>query len=204
MIVLELVFYAFSLVMIFAAVAVITVRNPIYAVLFLVLAFFSAAAIWLLLEAEFLAIILVVVYVGAVMVLFLFVVMMLDINLVPFKEGFTRYLPVAVLVAVAMAVELLMVLWSKGRFGAEMFPIPAPNPADYSNTRELGELLYTNYLLPFEVAGVILLVAIIAAVALTLRTRSGIKTQNPSVQVRARRDESVRLVKMKSEKPREV
>jgi NADH-quinone oxidoreductase subunit J len=204
MIVLELVFYAFSLVMIFAAVAVITVRNPIYAVLFLVLAFFSAAAIWLLLEAEFLAIILVVVYVGAVMVLFLFVVMMLDINLVPFKEGFIRYLPVAVLVAVAMAVELLMVLWSKGRFGAEMFPIPAPNPADYSNTRELGELLYTNYLLPFEVAGVILLVAIIAAVALTLRTRSGIKTQNPSVQVRARRDESVRLVKMKSEKPREV
>ena len=204
MIVLELVFYAFSLVMIFAAVAVVTVRNPIYAVLFLVLAFFSAAAIWLLLEAEFLAIILVVVYVGAVMVLFLFVVMMLDINLVPFKEGFIRYLPVAVLVAVAMAVELLMVLWSKGRFGADMFPIPAANPADYSNTRELGELLYTNYLLPFEVAGVILLVAIIAAVALTLRTRPGIKTQNPSAQVRVRRDESVRLVKMKPEKPREV
>lgn len=204
MIVLELIFYAFSLVMIFAAVAVVTVRNPIYAVLFLVLAFFSAAAIWLLLEAEFLAIILVVVYVGAVMVLFLFVVMMLDINLVPFKEGFIRYLPVAVLVAIAMAVELLMVLWSKGRFGAEMFPVPAANPADYSNTRELGELLYTNYLLPFEVAGVILLVALIAAVALTLRTRPGIKTQNPSVQVRARRDQSVRLVKMKPEKPREV
>jgi len=204
MIVLELIFYAFSLVMVFAAVAVVTVRNPVYAVLFLVLAFFSAAAIWLLLEAEFLAIILVVVYVGAVMVLFLFVVMMLDINLVPFKEGFTRYLPVAVLVAVAMAVELLMVLWSKGRFGAESFPVPSANSADYSNTRELGELLYTNYLLPFEVAGVILLVAIIAAVALTLRTRPGIKTQNPSAQVRVRRDESVRLVKMKSEKPREV
>jgi len=111
---------------------------------------------------------------------------------------------VAVLVAVAMAVELLMVLWSRGRFGVEMFPIPTPNSADYSNTRELGELLYTNYLLPFEVAGVILLVAIIAAVALTLRTRPGIKTQNPSVQVRTRRDESVRLVKMKSEKPRSV
>jgi len=201
MIVLELIFYAFSLVLVFAAVAVVTVRNPVYAVLFLVLAFFSAAAIWMLLEAEFLSIILIVVYVGAVMVLFLFVVMMLDINLVPFKEGFIRYLPVAALVAVAMAVELLMVLWSRGRFGVEMFPIPAPNSADYSNTRELGELLYTNYLLPFEVAGVILLVAIIAAVALTLRTRPGIKTQNVSAQVRTRRDESVRLVKMKSEKP---
>ena len=204
MIVQELIFYVFSLVMVFAAVAVITVRNPVYAVLFLVLAFFSAAGVWMLLEAEFLAIILIVVYVGAVMVLFLFVVMMLDINLVPFKEGFIRYLPVAVLVAMAMFIELLMVLWSKGRFGVEMFPLPPPNSAEYSNTRELGELLYTNYLLPFEVAGVILLVAIIAAVALTLRTRTGIKTQNPSVQVRTRRDESVRLVKMKSEKPGSV
>ncbi len=204
MIVQELIFYAFSLVLVFAAVAVVTVRNPVYAVLFLVLAFFSAAAIWMLLEAEFLSIILVVVYVGAVMVLFLFVVMMLDINLVPLKEGFTRYLPVAALVAVAMAVELLMVLWSRGRFGAEMFPVPPPNTTDYSNTRELGQLLYTNYLLPFEVAGIILLVAIIAAVALTLRTRSGIKTQDVSAQVRTRRDESVRLVKMKSEKPRRV
>jgi len=202
MIVLELIFYAFSLVLIFAAVAVITVRNPVYAVLFLVLAFFSAAGIWMLLEAEFLAIILIVVYVGAVMVLFLFVVMMLDINLVPFKEGFIRYLPVAALVALAMAVELLMVLWSKGRFGAEMFPAPMPNAADYSNTRELGELLYTNYLLPFEIAGVVLLVAIIAAVALTLRTRPGIRTQNPSEQVRQRREDSVRLVKMKPEKPK--
>ena len=204
MIVQELIFYAFSLVLVFASVAVITVRNPIYAVLFLVLTFFTAAGIWMLLEAEFLAIILIVVYVGAVMVLFLFVVMMLDINLVPFKEGFTRYLPVAVLVAIAMAVELLMMMWSRGRFGVEMFPMPMPNPADYSNTRELGELLYTNYLLPFEVAGVILLVAIIAAVALTLRTRPGVKSQDPAVQVRTRRDESVRLVKMKSEKPRSV
>jgi len=204
MIVQELIFFAFSLVLIFAAVAVISSRNPVYSVLFLVLAFFSAAAIWLLLEAEFLAIILVVVYVGAVMVLFLFVVMMLDINLVPFKEGFIRYLPVAVLVAFIMAVELMMVLWSKGRFGAEMFPLPQPNPAGYSNTRELGELLYTNYLLPFEVAGVVLLVAMIAAVALTLRTRPGIKTQNVGAQVRTRRDQSVRMVKMKSEKPRSV
>jgi len=204
MIVQELIFYAFSLVLVSAGVAVITARNPVYAVLFLVLAFFSAAAIWILLEAEFLAIILVVVYVGAVMVLFLFVVMMLDINLAPLKEGFIRYLPVAVLVAVAMAAELLMVLWARDRFGTDMFPIPQPNPVGYSNTRELGELLYTNYLLPFEVAGVVLLVAIIAAVALTLRTRPGIRTQNVGQQVRTRRDESVRLVKMKPEKPRSV
>lgn len=204
MIVLELVFYAFAFVLVFAAVAVVTVRNPIYAVLFLVLAFFSASAIWMLLEAEFLAIILIVVYVGAVMVLFLFVVMMLDINPVPIKEGFTRYLPVAALVAVVMAVELLMVLWSRGRFGLDMFPAPVPHTTAYSNTRELGELLYTNYLLPFEVAGVILLVALIAAVALTLRKRPGIKTQDPAAQVRQRREDSVRLVKMKSEKPRSV
>ena len=204
MIVQELIFYAFSLVLVFSSVAVITVRNPVYAVLFLVLAFFTAAGIWMLLEAEFLAIILIVVYVGAVMVLFLFVVMMLDINLVPFKEGFIRYLPVGVLVALVMAIELLMMMWSKGRFGVEMFPVPPPHGADYSNTRELGELLYTNYLLPFEVAGIVLLVAIIAAVSLTLRTRPGVRTQNPAAQVRTRRDESVRLVKMKSEKPRSV
>jgi NADH-quinone oxidoreductase subunit J len=204
MIVQELIFYAFSLVLVFAAIAVISVRNPVYAVLFLVLAFFSASAIWMLLEAEFLAIILVVVYVGAVMVLFLFVVMMLDINLVPLKEGFTRYLPVALLVAVAMAIELLMVVWAKGRFGVDAFPIPQPNPVGHSNTRELGELLYTNYLLPFEVAGVVLLVAILAAVALTLRTRPGIRTQDVGQQVRTRRDQSVRLVKMKPEKPRSV
>ena len=204
MIVQELIFYAFSLVLVTAGIAVITSRNPVYAVLFLVLAFFSAAAIWILLEAEFLAIILIVVYVGAVMVLFLFVVMMLDVNLAPLKEGFIRYLPVAVLVAIAMAAELLMVLWARGRFGTDMFPIPQPNPVGYSNTRELGELLYTNYLLPFEVAGVVLLVAIVAAVALTLRTRPGIRTQDVGQQVRTRRDESVRLVKMKPEKPRSV
>jgi len=201
MIVQELIFYAYAVVMVLAASMVITVRNPVYAALYLVLTFFSAAAIWMLLEAEFLAIVLVVVYVGAVMVLFLFVVMMLDINLDPSKEGFIRYLPVALLVALAMAAELLMVIWSKGRFGVDIFPVPAPNPAGYSNTRALGELLYTKYLLPFEVAGIVLLVAIIAAIALTLRKRSGTKTQDPARQVRTRRDESVRLVKMKSEKP---
>ncbi len=201
MTVIELVFYAFSLVMVAAAVMVITSRNAVYSALYLVLTFFSAAAIWMLLEAEFLSIILIVVYVGAVMVLFLFVVMMLDVEAASLKEGFVRYLPVGIIVAVAMALELLMVIWSKGRFGAEAFPVPSPNPEGYSNIRALGELLYTQFLLPFEVAGVILLVAIIAAVALTLRKRPGNKTQNPAKQVRTRRDESVRLVKMKSEKP---
>jgi len=195
----EIIFYAFSLMMVAAAVAVITVRNPVYAALFLVLAFFSASAIWMLLEAEFLAIILILVYVGAVMVLFLFVVMMLDINLVPLKEGFTRYLPAGIAVALVMAFELMVVVWSKGRFNETVFPVPPPHPEGYSNTKAVGELLFNNYLLAFEVAGVILLVAIIAAIALTLRKRTGSKRQNPSMQVRVQRDERVRLVKMDPE-----
>jgi len=195
----QIVFYVFSLVLVAASVAVITVRNPVYAVLFLVLAFFSASAIWMLLEAEFLAIILILVYVGAVMVLFLFVIMMLDINLAPLKEGFIRYLPAGVAVAVLMAIELMVVIWSKGRFGTGAFPLQPPHAADYSNTKTLGELLFTNYVLAFEAAGVVLLVAIIAAIALTLRQRSGGKRQNPSLQVRVRRDERVRVVKMNSE-----
>jgi NADH-quinone oxidoreductase subunit J len=199
----EIVFYLFSLVMVAAAIMVITVRNPVYAALFLVLTFFTAAAIWMLLEAEFLAIVLIVVYVGAVMVLFLFVVMMLDINLAPLKEGFIRYLPVGILVALVMATELVTVLWGRGRFGTDMFPLPAANPEGFSNTEAVGELLYNNYLLPFEVAGIILLVAIIAAIALTLRKRSDIRTQNPSLQVQVRREERVRLVKMPSASPRQ-
>lgn len=195
----QIVFYVFSLVLVGAAVAVITSRNPVYSALYLVLAFFSASAIWMLLEVEFLAIILILVYVGAVMVLFLFVIMMLDINLTPLKEGFIRYLPAGIAVAALMAFELLAVVWAKGRFGAEAFPLPAPHPAGYSNTKAVGELLFTNYLLAFEVAGVILLVAIIAAIALTLRQRTGAKRQNPALQVRVRRDERVRLVKMDSE-----
>ena len=195
----EIVFYAFSLVMLASAVMVITVRNPVYAALFLVLTFFSAAAIWMLLEAEFLAIILVLVYVGAVMVLFLFVVMMLDINIDPLKEGFIRYLPAGILVALLMAGELLAVMWSKGRFEAGAYPVPPPNPVDYSNTKAVGELLFTEYLLPFEVAGIVLLVAIVAAVALTLRQRTGGHRQNPAQQVKVQRDERVRLVKMKPE-----
>ena len=195
----EIVFYLFSLIMVASAVMVITVRNPVYAALFLVLTFFSAAAIWLLLEAEFLAIVLVVVYVGAVMVLFLFVVMMLDINLAPLKEGFISYLPVGIVVALLMAAEMLVVLWARDRFGVEMYPVPASAEAGTSNTAALGELLYTEYLLPFEAAGVILLVAIVSAVTLTLRKRSGIRTQSPSQQVRVKRDERVRLVDLASE-----
>ena len=195
----EIIFYAFSLVLVAAAVAVITVRNPVSAALFLVLAFFSSAAIWMLLEVEFLAIILILVYVGAVMVLFLFVIMMLDINLAPLKEGFISYLPVGIAVAAVMAFELLVVLWGKGRFNESAFPVPPPHPDNYSNTKAVGELLYTEYLLAFEVAGVILLVAIIAAIALTLRQRPGAKRQNPSMQVRVQRDERVRLVQMDSE-----
>jgi len=181
------------------AVMVITVRNSVYAALSLVLTFFSAAALWMLLEAEFLAIILILVYVGAVMVLFLFVVMMLDINMEPLKEGFIRYLPAGIAVAVLMAVELLLVVLSKGRFEEGAYPIPAPGPEGYSNTKAVGEWLFTHYLLAFEVAGVVLLVAIVAAVALTLRQRTGGHRQNPSLQVRVQRDERIRLVKMKPE-----
>ena len=195
----EIIFYTFSLVMLAAAVMVITVRNTVYAALSLVLTFFSASALWMLLEAEFLAIVLVLVYVGAVMVLFLFVVMMLDVNVAPLKEGFIRYLPAGIVVAVLMAVELLLVIWSRGRFEEAAYPIPPPGPEGYSNTEAVGELLFSNYLLAFEVAGVVLLVAIIAAVALTHRQRSGGHRQNPSLQVRVQRDERIRLVKMKPE-----
>ena len=195
----EIVFYAFSLVMLGAAVMVITVRNPVFAALSLVLTFFSAAAIWMLLEVEFLAIILILVYVGAVLVLFLFVVMMLDINVEPLRAGFMRYLPAGVLVAMLMVVELLLVLWARGRFDVSGYPVPAPRAADYSNTEAVGRLLFTEYLLAFEVAGVVLLVAIIAAVALTLRHRTGSRRQDPAAQVRVQRDERVRLVKMDPE-----
>jgi len=195
----EIIFYTFSLVMLGAAVAVITVRNPVYAALCLVLTFFSASAIWMLLEVEFLAIILILVYVGAVMVLFLFVVMMLDINIEPLKAGFVRYLPAGLVVAGLMAAEFLLVIWSKGRFGQDGFPIPEPNPDGYSNTKAVGEVLFTQHVLAFEVAGVILLVAIIAAVALTLRQRTGSHRQNPAMQVRVTKDERVRLVKMDAE-----
>ena len=193
------VFYAFAAILVLAALRVITARNPVHAALFLVLAFFTASAIWLLLRAEFLAIALVVVYVGAVMVLFLFVVMMLDINLERLREGFWQYLPLGAAVGVLMAAEMAAVL--VGRWVGLATP-PRTMPADYSNTKELGRLLYTDYAYAFEIAAVVLLVAIIAAIALTLRGRKDARSQDPAQQVRARRADSVRLVKMQPEKDR--
>ncbi len=190
-----LVFYAFGGVLLAAGLAVITARNPVHAALFLVLAFFTAAALWLLLRAEFLAITLVVVYVGAVMVLFLFVVMMLDINLERMREGFWRNLPLALVVGGVMVWEMVTILAFR-YFAVE----PRPVPAGYSNTRELGRVLYTDYALAFEIAAVILLVAIVAAIALTLRRRKDSRYQDPAQQVRARREERVRLVSMPAEK----
>lgn len=192
------VFYFLSLILLVAAARVITVRNPVHAALFLVLAFFTAAGLWILLEAEFLAITLVLVYVGAVMVLFLFVVMMLDINLEKLREGFWQHFPLAVSVALLMAVEMALVVGGR-RFGLVLSAAPA-HPADYSNTKELGRLLYTQYVYPVEIAAVILLVAIIAAIALTLRRRKDSKHQDPSWQVSVKRGDRVRLVHMAAEK----
>lgn len=194
----KLVFYVLAAILVFAATRVITVRNPVHAALHLVLAFFTCAGLWLLLEAEFLAITLVLVYVGAVMVLFLFVVMMLDINTAPLREGFMRYLPVGLTVAALMILEMYLVLRSK-YFDAESMPAPARHAADYSNTRELGSVLYTDYVYAFEIASVILVVAIIAAIALTLRKRPETKMQNPAEQVKVRSTDRVRLVKMEAE-----
>ena len=191
------VFYMFGAVLLASALAVITARNPVHAALFLVLSFFTASAIWLLLRAEFLAITLVLVYVGAVMVLFLFVVMMLDINLERLREGFWQYLPLGALVGVLMAFEMGTVLY--GRWFGLVIP-PKMQPAGYSNTKELGRLIYTDYVLAFEIAAVVLLVAIVAAISLTLRRRKDSRSQDPSQQVRARREERVRLVAMPSEK----
>ena len=183
----------------FAAGRVITVRNPVHAALHLVLAFFTCAGLWLLLEAEFLAITLVLVYVGAVMVLFLFVVMMLDINVSPLREGFVKYLPVGFTVALLIFAEMFMVLGVKN-FGADVVAIPERHGADYSNTRELGSVLYTDYVYPFEIASVILLVAIIAAIALTMRKRPETRSQNPVDQVAVKAADRVRLVEMETEK----
>jgi len=196
---LQIAFYFFAAVMVFAATMVITMRNPVKSALFLVLAFFSAACVWLTLEAEFLAIVLVLVYVGAVMVLFLFVVMMLDINLARLRAGFTDYLPVGGLVALLMVAELVFIL-SGDSFSMENLPRPESHAAAYSNTRELGSVLYTVYVYPFEIAAVILLVAIIAAISLTLRKRPDTKYLNPADQVSVRREDRMRLVKMPAEK----
>lgn len=193
------VFYLFSIVMVLAALRVITSRNPVHAALFLVLAFFNASGIWMLLQAEFLAIALVLVYVGAVMVLFLFVVMMLDINLDRLREGFWGYLPVGALIGILMVAEMGVVLGGS-YFGLASMPEP-PNPqAGFSNTRELGRLLYTDYVYPFELASLVLLVAMVVAVALTLRKRKGVKFVNPSEQIAIKRADRVELLTMPAEK----
>ena len=195
----EFLFYLFSAITVFSALRVVTVRNAVHAALFLVLTFFSAAAIWLMLKAEFLAITLVLVYIGAVMVLFLFVVMMLDVNVDRMRQGFWGNLPVAMFVGAAIVLELAAVLWHQFR---PVRAIDAPRlPADYSNTKALGRLIYTEYVYAFEIAAVILLVAIVAAIALTLRRRPGVKHQDPAEQVKVRREDRVRLVKMPSGKP---
>jgi NADH-quinone oxidoreductase subunit J len=194
----QVLFYTFSGLVLFAATMVITVKNPVHAALCLVLAFFSSSGLWLLLEAEFLAITLVLVYVGAVMVLFLFVVMMLDINVAELREGFARYVPVAALVAAAM-LGLLSTIVGHANFGINFGQRVVAHASDYSNTKALGMSMYTDFIWPFEIASVILLVAIVAAITLTLRKSRQVKSANPSKQVAVKRSDRVRLVKVPSE-----
>ena len=188
------IFYLFSVILVFAAVRVVTTRNPVHAALWLVLCFFTAAGIWILLKAEFLAIALVLVYVGAVMVLFLFVVMMLDVNFDSMRTNFRSYVPVAATVGVLVVLEMTLVI-----VGARLSGGTAPAAASGSNTKALGRLIYVDYVYPFEIAAVVLLVAIIAAIALTHRQRKESKHQDPGAQVRVRREDRVRLVDMASE-----
>ncbi|MBA0922836.1 MAG: NADH-quinone oxidoreductase subunit J [Nitrosospira sp.] len=192
------IFYFFATVLVCSAVGVITARNPVHAALLLVLAFFTSSGLWLLLNAEFLAITLVLVYVGAVMVLFLFVVMMLDINLDRLREGFWKWFPFGALLALIMAAEISMVIMNE-QFSLNKMPTPPLRPVDYSNTKELGRLIYTEYFYAFELAAVILLVAIIAAIALTLRHRVGRKFLDPAQQIAVKKKDRIRVVSMTSE-----
>jgi NADH-quinone oxidoreductase subunit J len=192
-------FYMFAGVLVLAALGVISVRNSVHAALLLVLTFFTSAALWLLMQAEFLALALILVYVGAVMVLFLFVVMMLDINTEQLREGYIRYLPVGILVAAVMLAEMLLLL------GVKSMAIPAPvDPGGASNTAWLGNALFTQYLLPFETAAVILTVAVIAAIMLTLRHRTNTRYQNPAAQVAVQARDRIRIVKMESSTVKEA
>ena len=197
-----LVFWIFSLVLIGAAIGVITTRNPVQAALFLVLAFFNSAIIWMLMEAEFLAITLVLVYVGAVMVLFLFVVMMLDINLLPLREGFSKHLVTGGIVGGAIVLQMIFLI--RVKWAGSGLEQPVPKPADYSNTEELGMAMYTDYLFQFEVAAVILLVAIIAAIALTMRRRPDTKYQRPAEQVLVQKEDRLRVVSVNGEDNQDI
>jgi NADH-quinone oxidoreductase subunit J len=196
----EVLFYVFGTILVAGALGVIVARNPVYSALSLVLCFVTSAAIWLLIEAEFLAVVLVLVYVGAVMVLFLFVVMMLDVNLAELRQGFTRFAWLGWLTALAVIIEIVGVIWARGGLGIDATKGGAPQPADYSNTLELGRVLYTKYAYPFELAAMLLLVAIVAAIALTMRQRTGLKKQDIASQVAVRREDRVRIVKMEAEK----
>ena len=196
--IVNVLFYSFGAILVATALGVITARNPVYCALFLVAAFLNSAVIWLLLEAEFLAVTLIVVYVGAVMVLWLFVVMMMDVDVAKLRQGFTRYAPVGALVALIVVAQIAVVVYVRD-LGLEPASVPAPKPAGYSNTLELGKLLYTQYLYPFEIAAVILLVAIVAAITLTMRQREGQKVQDIARQVAVRAKDRVRVVKMEAE-----
>ncbi|MFM1887564.1 MAG: hypothetical protein RL026_2721 [Pseudomonadota bacterium] len=195
----QILFYAFALVLLASALGVITARNPVHSALSLVLAFFTSASLWLLIDAEFLAIVLVLVYVGAVMVLFLFVVMMLDINIETVRKGFTRHAWLGWLTTLAIVGEIVGVVAVR-QLGIDATQAPQPLAADHSNTAELGAVLYTKYVYAFELAAVLLLVAIVAAIVLTMRKRQGLKVQDVAAQVAVRREDRVRVVKMDAEK----
>ena len=196
----QIIFYACSVLLIASALMVITSRNSVKSVMFLILSFFYAACIWMILEAEFLAILLILVYVGAVMVLFLFVVMMLDVDFAELKQGFTRYLPFGIVIAGTLLYFLFNLVGSDA-FGPEAFPIPEPRAADYSSVTELGMLIYTQYFYPFEIAALILMVAMVAAISLAFRgKRKGTKTQKQAEQVKVKKEDRIRIVKMASEK----
>ena len=196
----QILFLIFGTLLVVSALGLITARNPVYSALFLVLCFFNSAVIWLLTEAEFLAIVLVLVYVGAVMVLFLFVVMMLDINLAELRRGFTRFAWLGWITAIAVIAEIVGVVWSHGLTGLDVGRSMVQEPEGYSNTLALGQVIYTRYAYPFELAAMLLLVAIVAAIALTMRRRQGLKAQDISRQVSVRAADRVRIVKVTPEK----
>ncbi|HEV7138458.1 MAG TPA: NADH-quinone oxidoreductase subunit J [Steroidobacteraceae bacterium] len=198
----QILFYIFGTLLVASALGLITARNPVYSALFLVVCFFNSAVIWLLTGAEFLAIVLVLVYVGAVMVLFLFVVMMLDINLAELRRGFTRFAWLGWITALAVIGEIVGVVWSHGLTGLDVSRGTVPEPESFSNTLALGQVIYTRYAYPFELAAMLLLVAIVAAISLTMRQRKGAKVQDISRQVSVRAADRVRIVKVEAEKQR--